>query len=786
MELHISTGKSRFETKWKNTTITWQKLLNRLQQPTRTPETYAEYRKMSKPQQDKAKDVGGFVGGQLKGGHRRSGNVISRSLITLDLDFAPYDFFDTVKMLANYTCCVYSTHKHSADTPRYRLIIPLDRDVSPDEYEAIARRIASDIGIEFFDDTTYQPSRLMYWPSCSSDGEFVFDYLDGSFLNSDSVLRTYSDWKDASLWPESSRTVRARNKLSDKQGDPHEKPGLIGAFCRTYDIPDAIEKFLPDVYVECASPGRYTYTGGSTSAGLVLYDDNKFAYSNHGTDPASGKLCNAFDLVRLHLYGEKDENCELDGDVTKLPSYSAMLELARNDDDTKRNAIQERVSSARTEFSEGEETDWELKLEVNKKGEILPTIDNILLILNNDPRLKGLSGYNEFDFKLTILGETPWRKSSIGDAWTDADDAGLMHYLESSYGIYNGKKTAEALEIAQQAFKFHPVRNYLDSLPKWDGVGRIDTLFVDYLGAEDCEYTRAVTRKMLVAAVARIYRPGLKYDNMLTLVGPQGVGKSYILKLLGVSWFSDSLTTVQGKEAYESLHGNWIIEMAELTAAKKSEVEAVKHFISKQEDGYRMAYAKRVGVFPRQCVFFGTTNDEEFLRDRTGNRRFWPVKVGGLVSKDLFSELEPELPQVWAEAKQKFADDEPLYLDTRLNDMAIEQQAEHTERDSRQGAVEYFLDMKIPKNWAQMGAYEKREYIEDYDESKVPEGSEQRDRICTMEVWVELFNKDEASLDKVKAREINAMLDVAPGWKKSERAIKFRSPYGTQRGYKRG
>lgn len=784
-QIAIATGKSRHETNWKNNKILWSNLIVKLKTPVVTSETYDEYKKLGKPEQDRIKDVGGFVGGNLKNGRRKADSVAIRQLLTLDLDFAPIDLWEQLEMLADYACCVYSTHKHNPESPRLRLLIPLDREVTPDEYEAIARMVASEIGIDYFDDTTYQPSRLMYWPSVSSDGVYLFNYLDNKFLSADSVLGQYTDWTDTSYWPESTRAAGIRKKLADKQGDPCEKLGLIGAFCRTYTIPEAIEKFIPEAYIKCDIPNRYTFTGGSTAAGLVIYEDEKFAYSNHATDPASGKLCNAFDLIRLHKFADQDIETPADTATTKLPSYKAMVTFVQKDDDTRLRIGKEKLETASSDFGECIDDDsWLKKLETNKAGEYECTIENIKLILMNDPRLRGTSGYNMFNFKLTVLKDLPWRKvTQDTNTWADVDDSGLRHFLEYVYGITGPSKIDDALEIVQELNKFHPVRDYLDSLA-WDGVERLDTLFIDYLGADDCEYTRVVTRKMLVAAVARIYRPGTKFDNMLVLVGPQGLGKSYILNVIGHGWYSDSFNTVNGKEAYEQLHGNWILEMAELTAAKKTEVEAVKHFISKQEDVYRAAYAKRTVAYPRQCVFFGTTNDDEFLRDRTGNRRFWPVKVGeSFIAKDIFKDLPKEIDQIWAEAKYRYENKEPLFLDVRLNSMAIEKQKEHTEQDSRQGTVEEFLNLRLPDNWDSMDLWKRREYIEGNLPLSDEEETVERTSVCAAEIWSELFGNKPGTCKRIDTREINAILDNVTGWGKSEKALRFSGGYGVQKGY---
>src|SRR5690606_10347232 len=241
--------------------------------------------------------------------------------------------------------------------------------------------------------------------------------------------------------------------------------------------------------------------------------------------------------------------------------------------------------------------------------------------------LRGRIAYDEFANRLMVMGSLPWDNRNERREWTDVDDAGLRHYLEKAYGITGERKVTDAVALCGHKHRYDEVKEYLLSL-QWDGKKRLDTLFVDYLGAEDTPYVRAVARKSLVAAVARVMRPGCKYDYMPILAGPQGIGKSTLLKTLGKKWFSDSLQTFEGKEASELVQGVWIIEVGELAGMSKSEVNAVKQFLSKTEDIYRMPYGRRTQAFPRRCVFFGTTNNDEFLRDPTGNRRFWPVDVG--------------------------------------------------------------------------------------------------------------------------------------------------------------
>ena len=227
--LDIAQGNSRKTKTWKNQPLLWSELLDRLSTPTRTQETVAEYKAMGRDQQSEIKDCGGFVGGYCNNGRRT--DVRHRSVLCLDADFADGVLWDDWNLIFGCAAAVYSTHKHTPAKPRLRLVIPLSRDVSPDEYQAIGRRVAADLGIDKFDDTTYQPQRVMYWPSCSRDGEYVFDYTDAPFLDADKELSTYHDWRDVSAWPMSSRQAEIVKRAGTKAGDPLSKPGIVGAFC---------------------------------------------------------------------------------------------------------------------------------------------------------------------------------------------------------------------------------------------------------------------------------------------------------------------------------------------------------------------------------------------------------------------------------------------------------------------------------------------------------------------------------------------------------------------------
>ena len=776
-KIKIAVGSSRFAKSWKNKEISYSEFVEKLRNTTRTPETVAEFAALPRSEQDRIKDVGGFVGGYLSGGRRAAGHATERQLVTLDADFADSAFISTVDMLfGNCAYLIYSTHKHTPAKPRLRLILPLSQPVPPDAYQAISRKIAADIGIDLFDDTTYQPERLMYWPSTSADGQYVFEFNDsGEALDPYEILNTYTDWTDVSAWPESGRVAKQRQKTAEKQGDPLAKDGLIGAFCRAYGIRAAIDTFLPDVYTPCGKEDRYTYTAGSTSAGLVIYED-KFAFSHHGTDPISGQLCNAFDLVRIHKFGQLDEQAAPDTEAARLPSFKAMQEFAARDDGVK----QEMFKDIAAGFDEDADTTWMQKLEMDKKGNIISSPANVKRILRCDPFLAGRVGYNEFSYRVCVLDNLPWERSSGTGDWTDSDDSCLRNYLSETYGITGVNVIYDACAEVFMERKYHPVRDYIRKL-EWDGKPRVDTFWIDYLGAEDTKYTRTVTRKHLVAAVARVFKPGCKFDYVVVLSGPQGIGKSTLLNALSRGWFCDSLQRVDTKDAYEQLRGAWLIELSELSATKKAESEAVKQFLSKREDRYRPAYGRRAQSFSRQCVFYGSTNEAFFLRDRTGNRRFWPLPVTGSGPKDFMSITDDEIGQVWAEAYTLYQRGEKLYLDKEMEIEAIRMQQEAYEENPLTGIIREYLDTLLPVGWEDMDIHTRREFL-DLGVVDGTIGTVKRDRVCVMEIWCEALHKQPETIKLVDSRELFAIMRSIDGWVPVSTA-RFGKLYGRQRGF---
>lgn len=644
-KLKISVANNRKSTNWMAQEILWSDFIKKISTPTVTNETFEQFMKLKKSQQDELKDVGGFVAGILKDNRRKAENVMSRCLVTLDADnIEPGQTQKVLSLVSGLGCgyAVYSTRKHCSSKPRLRIIIPLDRDVSAEEYEPIARKLASFIGMEIMDPSTFEASRLMYWPSHSKDSEYVFIYEDKPFVSSDGLLQMYKNWKDTSEWPKITNDAEVIKKEVAKQKDPYEKDNIVGAFCKVYDIPTAIEKFLPDVYEPGDKADKYTYVQGSVANGATVYGEGRWLYSFHATDPASRILCNSFDLVRIHKFGELDEEAKEGTPTGRLPSYTEMCKLAMQDTAVRTEYERTQLEKARAEFAEvtqnvevpelkEEETAWRLKLtRSTNTGTIEKTINNALLILENAEEFRDKMIYDRFSNRFLIQAPLPWSRKdeSFPKLWSDNDDAELRGHFEKYYQGFKGVAVInDALTILKNRKSTNVAKDYFESLV-WDGVPRLDTLIIDYLGAENREYTKEVTRKALTAVVTRaITEKPIKFDNMVILTGKQGIGKSTLLSKLAGEWFTDNIIDFNSKDTLLLLQNCIIAEVPELQGFNKADSNRLKQFLGQKTDKYRAPYERREEEHPRHCVFFGTTNDDEFLRDSTGNRRYWPIQV---------------------------------------------------------------------------------------------------------------------------------------------------------------
>lgn len=803
----LSVGANRRSTNWQHQEMLYSDFVRKLEIPVRSSETLEEYLKLPKSKQDELKDVGGFVGGTLSGPRRKAQSVVSRDLVTLDFDsIAAGETESVIKKVRTLGCgyVIYSTRKHAGYKPRLRIILPLDKPCTADEYEPIARYVAKQIGIEMADPTTFEASRLMYWPSASADSEYVFRTEDKPFLSGAGVLETYRDWRDITSWPQVPGADVGHRRALTKQQDPTTKPGLIGAFCRTYDIYEAMDTYLPEAYDATGDPGRLTYLGGSTTGGAVVYDDGRFLYSHHATDPCSGELVNAWDLVRLHKFSHLDDEAAEGTPVVTLPSTTAMKELARTDarvvgllNSEKREEAQsyfETIGQSeeaqalveRAEGTGGEADDrWQKLMTLDGRGAYEKTMANIVLILNHDSRFKGRIFFDEFANRGMVELPLPWEDGEGVRNWSDMDDAQISLRLEKEYGITGRDKIENALKVVAFHNRRNAVKDYIEGL-SWDGIERIPTLLHDYLGAEQTVYAAEIMKKALVAAIARAFSShGVKYDTMIVFSGPQGIGKSTFLSKLGREWFSDSLYTFEGKDAAELIQGTLINEVGELSAMTKSETEVVKQFLSKTHDIYREAYGRRTNKYPRRCIFFGSTNSESFLKDATGSRRFWPIRVGECEKKkDIFKELDQEVDQIWAEAYTYFLLGEELILAKEVEAYAEDMQDIYRDVDPREGMIMEFLAKKIPENWYGMEPREQRSYF--YGTFKPEGGTEEklveRDRVCTAEIWTVCLGGDIKYLKRRDSNEITQIMIGLKGWRRSPKQIRF-GVYGRQRGF---
>ena len=774
LNFSLSVGSSRLQKTYKVQQWDWDRLAERLKRVKRTEETMAEYAAMTKDQKSAAKDAGAFIGGELEGGSRKK--VISRQLVCLDVDYATPDFMELWRKIWNRRALLYPTHSSTPDKPRYRLVVPLARAVPTEQYQPIARMIACKLGMELFDDTTYEPQRIMYWPSVPKDAPYQLLSCAGPVFDPDEVLAMYQDWRDVSEWPFSQRSEQIRHRTEKKMQAVAEKRGVVGAFVRAWPIEECIAEFVPD-YVPGTLPGRYTYAPGSTANGVVVYD-GQYTYSHHDTDPASGVECNAFDLVRLHRFKNLDEDVRPGLAITQRPSYKAMIDFALTDDRTLGQLQQEQAAEAEEtaaafdDESAADSTSWEKKLERDRTGWPISSYRNIEAVLANDKKFAGKLGFDEFAQKEVALSDLPWRQISRRDAaLRDIDDAEIRLWLGKKYHITGKDKIWDCVQHECHKRTFHPIRKYLEGLT-WDGEPRIDTVLIDYFGCEDCGYIRAITRKTFLAAVMRIYEPGAQFDTMLTLKGPQGCGKSSFFRKLSKGWFSDSLKDIKTKDALEGLQGVWIIEMGELSALRKADAEVIKSFLSGTVDRFRAAYGRRTVEYPRQCIFVATTNECEFLRDRTGNRRFWIAEVpkGAKPRRDVFAIKDEDIDQLWAEAKALYdAHVETVVLTPALAQQALDIQEQYLQDDPRAARIREFLDRLLPENWNTMSLPERQDWLAS-DEV----GTVRRTRVCAAEIWCEaLGNSSTERMRRFDAVEINQILDSLPGWTRAKSSVRF-------------
>ena len=776
MRVHIAdTCKS---SKWRPFDVEWAAFVEqKLQIPIVTGETFAVYTSLDKDEKSIYKDCGGYLFGKLDKNSRKKYDVISRNALLLDMDFAPLNVWDEIISKFPFECVIHTTHSHESKKPRFRLVIPLHRECTPDEYECVARTIAAYLNMSYFDKTTFQRNRIMYFPSKAQDGEWIFEWQKADFLDVDSVLDMYVDWRDMSTWYYHTDERFSAESNGKKRQNPMEAAGVIGAFNRTYSITQTIELFLSNVYKHEVGD-RYTFLRGSSAMGAVVYDDMWF-YSHHATDPTQGRLLNAFELITCHLY---------DDDLKEGLNFASSLP------DVRKTLVVDNFEALPEDVipDTPEEQEWYGKLEVDKQGKVIQSDRNVRLIYENDKTLCGIFKYNDFVNSIYVTKATTWRNVALheGDTIRNEDYPRIRTYFGLKYGIVNRSIIDEHMQTIAYDNRYHPIREYLSGLT-WDGEKRIDTALIDYFGCDDNVYTREVFRKTLIGAITRAFKAGSKHDTVLVLVGVEGTAKSEFFKRLGGAWYSDTFDMSRGKEMFEQLQGKWIVEIAEFDKLSRTEVGQVKYFITKSADTYRPAYGHVVEDFARQLIFVGTTNEDTFLKSETGNRRFHPVRVrNGMLERGLWNSKKYvyhnmdkyEVDQMWAEAFMLVMQGESNILSREAIKVIDSQIEDYEEQNILSGEIDAKLDILVPANYDDMSVEDVVKWWA-YPELRT-EGTVRITEITGVMLWVEILGRTRESYGKMQQFEMTSAIRKSRLIDGTESERGYTSRYGRQRIYK--
>lgn len=329
---------------------------------------------------------------------------------------------------------------------------------------------------------------------------------------------------------------------------------------------------------------------------------------------------------------------------------------------------------------------WKDQLARTENGSLIAHMQNVELILGNDERWAGVIAFSAFSSKIVKL-RTPPYGGGTGD-WGDIDDIRVMKWLAQQYNLrVKASSVIEAVSVVAHDHAFHPVRNYLNKL-EWDRVPRLDTWLNTVMGVAQSGYSAKVGKRWMISAVARVMRPGCKADSVMILEGGQGEGKSTAMSILGSDWFMDTPFALGDKDGFQAIRGKWIIELGELDSFNKAESTKAKQFFSASTDTYRESYGRRTNDVPRQCVFVGTTNQDEYLKDATGNRRYWPVAC----TKVDLEQLREIRDQLWAEAMFCYEAGEIWWVNRDETAMFSEAQDERFVVDEWEGPILNWLE----------------------------------------------------------------------------------------------
>lgn len=741
--LPVAYGRGKNVRHWKPATVTWAELILWMGTPASKKDTegyvlgtIVPTTRVHKPGEAPCLEI-----------HRVKEGIESRCALTIDVDHPEADWLERMKKFPSLAL-MHTTFSSAPDASRYRLIIPLDRPVAPDEYITATKSMMQKLGpLEQFDPKSWEPQQFMYKPAAQQADWFLWYEYEGPVVKADDLLETFEKSLALRPMPTPSRTKR----------NPFEIDGVVGAFNRAYEDWDLlIEEYeLPYSKVD---ESRYHLHGAKSEAGMgPVQGVAGLMYSHHAHDPAFGKTCSAFDLVRLHKYGDLDEAAKPQTPISNLPSHVAMLDLATTD---------HRVTAQLVglDFDEVMDDDiltpdaWKLDLNRNRNGKIVDSSDNWITVRDNDA-VFGCLYFNDLTMSIEADCDLPWRVvNDTNRVFRDTDYWEVLYHIERQYGTRMAKGYLDSLvETAAASRKRNPVADYLTELT-WDGERRVEECLP---GVEPTDFTRLVARKCMVAAVARMLDPGCKWDHTLVLFGPEGLGKSWWVDKMSRGW-SSPLGKLDNKDTLLVMQRSWILLSDEGYSMRKADQDVLKDFLTRTNDVFRMPFEKETLLHPRHSVIWSTTNDEIFLRNQEGNRRFLIVKCAGQVDFDKIT--DHYVDQVWAEAVHLYRQGELLYLLQDESGKAFEERIKFTEEDALAGIVEEYLNRLVPGDWETMSVEKRQQWIFDRASGFVADGTEQILRVCSTQIWVEALGRRIGDHRRADLLEITNVLKKLEGW----------------------
>ena len=681
-------------------------------------------------------------------------------ILALDVDHPNATLLEDIKTrYPDLKVFAYTTFRSREGSPRYRIIIPLSRPVTKDEYEKLCEVFTEKLDCEF-DKQCFNFRQKLQFPRVLKGIEYHFCEWGSEPLDVDTLL---------GISPKTDEQEKETSSggVSDDAEDVKEKElklGPIQAYCEVHPITEIIES-LSDIYEPTDTKNRYKLIGSDSTPGVIIDPEKNIATSFHANDPAQGTH-NSFDLYRIHRFGALDKDVPEGTKKKDLPSFKAMMDYVKRDKKVKALL---KESNKKVKAKTDTKTDGIIdKLQVNKYGEPKNSTANAVTIVLEDPELSGIK-YDSFKQQFIATSPLPWEEKGIAHprVFTEFDRKALIGYISSTYNIETGNNIDNALARLTFCRSIDPLQEYFKGLT-WDGESRVEGLLTKYLGCEDSEYTRAVMRTTLISGVKRVFEPGCKIDMVLVLIGKQGCGKSTFVSRLAKGYFTDTIRCqdIATKTAAEKLRGVFIAEISEMAGFSKTEVEMVKSFFSCQNDNYREPYARIVTEHPRKSIIIGTSNRiSGLLIDETGNRRFLPVFTGKESESHPWDMTDEDIDQIWAEAYMMYKNGESHEMPAHLVDEVLKMQNEAVVEDIRMPLVSEYLDILLPENWYDLSIEDRRDYINHTGKyvGEPYEGTLRRDYICAAEIGMEFFNMKKVELSIRFSKEIALMLRKL-GW----------------------